>query len=648
MKKIVFVLNFALFALMANAQDAPKKVVSNYSQFDLFDPLFNYSYASPTRGASGAPTANYWQNAADYKISGTLNEKEHVLTGEVQITYKNNSPDALSFLWLQLDQNLFKTSSKGGLSTNINGSRFGNTTFEGGYTLKNVTVNGIKVEPVVADTRMKLNLKTVLPAKIGVGVIKMSFEFPVPQYGADRMGMLDVEKGRIYEFAQWYPRMCVYDDIEGWNTLPYLGAGEFYLEYGNFEYNLTVPASHVVVGSGELLNPAECYTKTQQDRLAQAKKSDKTVMLINENEVGTAASRPKSTGTITWKFKCNQARDVAWSSSAAFVLDAAKINLPSGKPCLAMSAYPKESVGNDRWTRSTEYTKASIEYYSKWLYEYHYPVATNVGGLITGMEYPGIVFCGYTDQTASLWGVTDHEFGHHWFPMVVGSNERKFAWMDEGFNTFINFYSTEAFNNGEYKEPARDMHKFANILFRANAEPIITIPDVIAERGLGLEAYYKPAMGLKLLRDKVLGQERFDQAFKEYINRWKFKHPTPFDFFRTIEDASGEELGWFWKSWFYNTWKLDQAVTKVEYVGLDPAKGAFITLENLEKMAMPVEVEIETESGKKEKINLPVEIWQRGGKWTFKVKTNEKFKSVTIDPNHELPDVNSANNVLKL
>ncbi len=647
MKRIIFTLNLALFAFFINAQETPKKV-SNYSQFDLFDPLFNYSYASPTRGASGAPTASYWQNTADYKISANLNEKEHVLTGEVQITYKNNSPDALSFLWVQLDQNLFKTTSKGGLSTNINGSRFGNTTFEGGYTLKNVTVNGQLIEPVIADTRMKLNLKTALPAKMGVGVIKMSFEFPVPQYGADRMGMLDVEKGRIYEFAQWYPRMCVYDDIEGWNTLPYLGAGEFYLEYGNFEYNLTVPSSHVVVGSGELLNPTECYTKTQQERLALAKKSDKTVMIINENEVGTAASRPKSAGTITWKFKCNQARDVAWSSSAAFVLDAAKINLPSGKPCLAMSAYPKESVGNDRWTRSTEYTKASIEYYSKWLHEYHYPVATNVGGLITGMEYPGIVFCGYTDQKESLWGVTDHEFGHHWFPMVVGSNERKFAWMDEGFNTFINFYSTEAFNSGEYKEEKRDMHKFANILFRTNAEPIMNIPDVIAERGLGLEAYYKPGLGLVLLREKILGKERFDEAFKTYINRWKFKHPTPFDFFRTIEDASGEELGWFWKSWFYNTWKLDQAVTKVEYVGLDPAKGAFITIENLEKMAMPAEIEIETESGKKEKINLPVEIWQRGGKWTFKVKTNEKFKSVTIDPNHDLPDVNSANNVLKL
>ena len=232
--------------------------------------------------------------------------------------------------------------------------------------------------------------------------------------------------------AQWFPRMCVYDDIEGWNVLPYLGAGEFYLEYGNFEYSINAPASHIVVGSGELVNPAEVYTAEQMKRWNAAAASDKTVIIRGAEEVTNPNSRPAKE-RLTWKFKCQNARDVAFSSSKAFILDAAKINLPSGKKAMAVSAYPVESDGTNAWARSTEYVKASIEYYSNWLYEYTYPVATNVAGVVSGMEYPGIIFCGFEDQTASLWGVTDHEFGHNWFPMIVGNNERKFAWMDEGF-----------------------------------------------------------------------------------------------------------------------------------------------------------------------------------------------------------------------
>jgi len=325
-------------------------------------------------------------------------------------------------------------------------------------------------------------------------------------------------------------------------------------------------------------------------------------------------------------------------------MDAARINLPSGKTSMAMSVYPVESNTMDSWTRSTEYTKASIEHYSEKWFEYPYPAAINVAGNQGGMEYPGIVFCSWKSKNERLWGVTDHEFGHIWFPMIVGSNERLHAWMDEGFNTFINSLSTDAFNNGEYKERKRNMHRFSGMLVNDRMEPIYTAPDNLKERNLGLLAYYKPGAGLEMLREHILGEERFDEAFTEYINRWAYKHPTPDDFYRTMENVSGEELSWFWRGWFIHNWKLDQAIKKVKYEDGDPSKGAIVTIENLEQMPMPVTLEFTTESGAKTRHTLPVEIWKRNKKWTFKYDSTEPLKSVVIDPDYVLPDVNSGNN----
>ncbi len=344
---------------------------------------------------------------------------------------------------------------------------------------------------------------------------------------------------------------------------------------------------------------------------------------------------------LTWKFRCQQARDIAWASSESFIWDACKINLPSGKPCLAQSVYPKESEGNNAWGRSSEYVKASIEFYSKYIFEYSYPNAINVAGVVGGMEYPGIIFCDYQSKNASLWEVTDHEFGHNWFPMIVGSNERKYAWMDEGFNTFINMLSTKNFNNGEFYTP-ENIRQLTPYLF--DKDPIGTLPDVIQANNLGLAAYYKPAIGLNLLRTIIVGEKRFDYAFKEYVNRWAFKHPTPLDFFRTIEDASGEDLGWFWKGWFLNDWKIDQSIQSVQYIGQDPSKGAVIKIENLEKIPMPVTLEIREANGKKNRVSLPFEIWQRGSTWSFKYPSSSVIESVLIDPDNQLPDVNIKNN----
>ena len=638
-KKHVFLGLALLLSTVALAQ-------SKYSAHELFHPLWNYGPVSSARSAAGVPGPGYWQNSADYKIAVSLDDVANKITGDVEITYKNNSPDKLPFLWLQLDQNSFNTQSRGGKTTPIAGGRFGNLAFDGGYKIESVTIDGKPANFIVEDTRMQIRLASPLAEKIGTAKIKIAYSFTSPENASDRMGIQQTKNGAIYTVAQWFPRVCVYDDIEGWNVLPYLGAGEFYLEYGNFEYSINAPASHIVVGSGELLNPTEVYTADQVKKWAAAANSETTVVIRSAAEVTDPASRPAKE-RLTWKFKCNNARDVAFASSKSFILDACRINLPSGKKSLAVSVYPVESDGKEAWGRSSEYVKASIEHYSNWLYEYTYPVATNVAGIVSGMEYPGIIFCGYRDKTASLWGVTDHEFGHNWFPMIVGSNERKFAWMDEGFNTFINFYSTDAFNKGEYKNRKFDMHAIAKSMFRETADPIMSIPDVIQVRNLGWEAYNKPGFGLRILREHILGADRFDYALKNYINKWAFKHPTPMDFFRAMEDGAGEDLGWFWKSWFYELWRLDQSVKEVDYVEQDPTKGAVITIENLDKMAMPAVVEVELTSGEKERFTFPVEIWQRGSSWTFRTSTKLPIKSVVVDPDHSFPDMDSKNNTWK-
>ncbi len=620
---------------------------SKYDPLALFHPLFNMQPGNEVRTGSGEPGPRYWQNRADYKINVSLDDQQNTVAGDVEITYKNNSPESLPFLWLQLDQNAFSDTSRSAKTTPIEGGRFGNKNFNGGFTVTSVTIEQGKnkgtAQYTINDTRMQVRLPEAV--KPGDGIkIRVAYSFKIPQYGSDRMGMLTRKDGVIYEIAQWYPRMCVYDDIQGWNVLPYLGAGEFYLEYGDIEYAVTAPWNHIVVGSGELLNPNEVLTAEQIKRLAQARQSDKTVIIRSAAEVNQPNSRPKQSGKLTWRFRCTNTRDVAWASSKAFVWDAAKMNLPSGKTSLAQSAYPAESATNDSWNRSTEYVKGCIEFYSKYVFEYSYPVATNVAGIVGGMEYPGIVFCDHKDKKDGLWNVTDHEFGHNWFPMIVGSNERKFPWMDEGFNTFINTLSTTNFNNGEYDRERFTMQDIGPALF-SPAEPIMTIPDVQQPRALGILAYFKPGQGLKLLRETILGPERFDFAFKTYVNRWAFKHPTPYDFFRTMENAAGEDLGWFWRGWFYETWKLDQSIQGVKYVDGAAEKGALITIDNLEKLAMPVIVEVQETNGKKSRTTLPVEVWQRGGTWTFQYPSTTSIRTVTLDPDGKLPDVNPKNNV---
>jgi hypothetical protein len=644
-KRIIVSSCFFLSFFITRAQ----QIESKYDPHALFSPVFYSTPGSVTRAATGEPNAGYWQNKVDYQINASLNDVTHEIKGNVIITYKNNSPNALPFLWLQLDQNLFNKESRGQARMPVGRkSRYGDaeSKFNGGYKISSVKLVGdnSNANYLINDTRMQIRLPKAVAPKVGVIKIKIDYSFTLPEYGADRCGILSTKNGDIFSVAQWYPRMCVFDDIEGWNTEPYLGPAEFYLEYGNFDVSLTLPANHIVVASGELQNPKEVLTTSQITRLEQAKKSNKTVVIRSADEVVDPEYRPAG-NTLTWKFKMNNARDFSWASSKTFIWDAAKINLPSGKPCLAMSLYPQESNSQKGWARATEYAKGSIENYSKRWFEYPYPVATNVASNVGGMEYPGIVFCGAKDEESELFGVTDHEFGHTWFPMIVGSNERKYGWMDEGFNIFINSLADDDFNKGEYKAPPTRMDEKAPYFFNKNTEPVLTTPDAMKESNIGIALYHKPGYGLELLRNEILGPQRFDYAFKEYIKRWAYKHPTPWDFFRTIENVSGENLSWFWKGWFIENYRLDQAIESVKYENDRPENGAIVTISNLDQMAMPVKLTYETISGKKGNINLPVEVWNNTAVWKVKLPTTEKLKKVEIDEDQVFPDMNFANNV---
>ena len=645
--KITFVILFSLLVANCYSQNY-NQPEGRFNQHKTFSPLFYSFPGNDFRSASGAPGPKYWQNRADYKLNVVLDSAKNKISGSALITYTNNSPDPLTFLWLQLDQNIYRQDSRAEAASQISGGRFVNKAFTTGNEIKSISIikNGKaeKVEYLVNDTRLQIRLNDTLKTGGTKLQILIDYAFDIPEYGTDRMGRQLSKNGWIYEIAQWYPRMAVYDDISGWNVIPYLGASEFYLEYGNIDYTITAPSNMVVVGSGELLNAAEVLTPTAIARLKKASESEKTVLIKDSVDLfSTASYLPKA--NLSWHFYCKNTRDVAWAASKAFIWDAAKINLPDGKKALAQSVYPIESKGEGAWGRSTEYVKGAIELYSKQWFGYTYPVATNVAGVVGGMEYPGIVFCSSDSQAGALWEVTNHEFGHNWFPMIVGSNERKYAWMDEGFNTFINKVDTKVFNNGEYFEAA-DAQKEAHNMFSQDAEAIFNTPDVIQADYLGYAAYEKPALGLTILREQILGEKRFDFAFQTYIKRWAFKHPSPYDFFRTIENVAGEELGWFWNEWFFTTQKLDQAVNGITYIDDDPSKGSLITVQNLEEMALPLTVEVREENGTIGRKTLPVEIWQRGGNWTFNYKSTSKIDYVIIDPDHKLPDINPENNTI--
>jgi len=660
--KFTHIILLLVLAITANAQRRRRAASTNdtissaYEPSELFSPLFYSEKGNEFHSPNGAPGEKYWQNRVDYWINTSLDTTAKTITSTEKINYTNNSPDALPYLWLQLDQNTYKKDARSNFLTGFAPAPEQHTD---GYRIESVYVNAgnisTKADFIVADTRMQIRLpKAVLPHG-GVITFTIKYKYTIPGNFGNRTDYVDTKNGKIYEIAQWFPRMCVYDDTRGWDTLPFLGPGEFYLEYGNIDYQVTVPADMIVAGSGELLNPAEVLTPNQISRLAAARNSDKTVMIKTADEVNNHSFRQSAKSTLTWHFKMLNTRDVAFGVSKAYIWDAARVNLPEGKKSLSMSVYPIESAGNDAWGRATEYLKKSIEYFSEKWFVYPYPVAINEAGIAGGMEYPGIVFDGITDKGKELYWVTAHEIGHNWFPMIVGSDERRFGWMDEGFNTFIDIYASGNFNNGEYA-PKRDgeyapgggdpADEIVPIIADPKAPIIMTAADAVPEKYRHPIVYFKPAFGLVLLREQILGKDRFDYAFKSYIHNWAFKHPQPDDFFRSMDNGGGEDLSWFWKGWFYNNWSLDLALIDAKYVGGDAKKGISVTVSNKEQMAMPFTIEAKLKDGSKYRISLPVETWLQNKAITFTIPTTTDAESVTIDPDGALPDMDRKNNTL--
>lgn len=633
-----FLLSFLLFSAASFAQTGR-----------MFDPLL-LPTPNDVRTGEGAPGARYWQNEAHYKIDVALDADKNQVIGTETIRYVNHAPNSLSYVWIQLDQNIFAPNSAGSVINPSN--RFSGATQDGGFKLGDiyVTQNGKRYAPKfsIEDTQMRLDLAENLDAQNGEVQIEMAWHFSIPKYGADRMGELDTEQGRIYEIAQWYPRMAVYDNVEGWNTMPYLGQGEFYLDYGNFEVNITVPASMIVAATGVLQNPEAVLTAEQLRRYNEAKTSEKTVVIVKAEEVGTAANRPATSGNLTWKFKAENVRDVAWSASKAFVWDGAMWDDDNGEPVLLMSVYPKESIGDKEapgWEESTQMLRHTVKTYSNMLLRYPYPTMINVAGVVAGMEYPMIVFCSAGDRAESLFDVTDHEFGHSWFPMIVGSDERRYAWMDEGFNTFINFYSKNAYYS---LNPAKVWEINASMQSGPQTPlPLMTYPDNMSDWMLGNLAYEKPGFGLVLLREYILGHERFDRAFRTYVDRWKFKHPQPADFFRTIEDVSGEDLAWFWRQWFYSSVTMDMSLAKALDIS-EEGKVGFTVVNNAPSI-YPLTVDVAFVDGTTKRYRYPVSVWFSGAT-SFSTYVDGKqasIKSITLDPDQILPDADRTNDVWK-
>ncbi|MBA4119274.1 MAG: peptidase [Isosphaera sp.] len=610
--------------------------------------------ATPERTAEGMPGPAYWQQRADYVIDATLDDAGMIGTATT-ITYTNNSPHELRELWLNLEQNLFQPDSRGS-RVNEPGGRFSNIRdFTGGYQGLSVEVNGRAVEVRVHDTLGRVALPAPLPAGGGTVTLRVLTRFQLPEYGADRCGIFQSQAGKVFQVAQWFPSVCKYDDVNGWNALPYLGQGEFYTDFGDYTVNITVPRAHLVTCSGELLNPGQVLTAEQAARLERAKGSAQTVVIRSMEEIGDPASRPAGDGPLTWRFRAQNVRTVAWASSAAFAWDAAMARGdgigPGGSGTLCHSFYPPEAfpLWSPQGERggATQMLRTSIEHYSAKWFPYPYPSASNVNGVVGGMEYPQIIFCEERKDEEGLFGVTTHEIGHNWFPMIVNTNEKLHAWMDEGFNTFINIYAgRERYGQPVESRAGRESPAvFASRFPEPLPQPIDLPADTIQPRLLGLLQYGKTAVGMALLREDILGPERFDAAFREYIRRWAFKSPRPVDFYRAMENGAGEELGWFWKGWFESRGVLDQAVTGFGGGTGELAGETIVTLENRGELVMPVALRLTFADGSSRDVTVPAQTWALGTVRQVAVRTGDRSVTrVEIDPDARYPDVNRRNN----
>ncbi len=573
-------LSIHLFIFSQNIQNNP---TSNHgNKFEQLGTIL--PDANNYRTASGAPGHEYWQQRADYKISAFLNEKDLRLEGEEEITYYNNSPDPLGYLWLQLDENQHQPNAE---SNSFDGSNVDAPLTTGdinrmndkenlqGYGVNIISVTDAKGNPLpytINYTMMRVDLPVALKSK-GKYVLKIKWNYKIPERmkigGRGGYEKFADDGQSVFTITQWYPRMCVYSDFQGWNNKQFTGRGEFALTFGNYDVTMKVPADHVIGATGECTNYSKILNKTEADRWKKAQTSDQPVEIVTREEALAKEKNPDLTNYKTWNFKATNVRDFAWGSSRKFIWDAMGINV-EGKKTMCMSYYPDEAYA--LYSRySTKVVAHTIKVYSKFTIPYTYPVAISVEAA-SGMEYPMISFnFGRTEPDGTyseatkygMIGVIIHEVGHNFFPMIINSDERQWSWMDEGLNTFVQFLTEQEFDNN-YPSRRGPAHKIVDYmkLPKDQLEPIMTNSENII--GFGNNAYGKPCTGLNILRETIMGRELFDYAFKQYCKRWAFKHPTPADLFRTMEDASGVDLDWFWRAWFYDIEPVDISMDSVK------------------------------------------------------------------------------------
>jgi len=558
-----------------------------FRQLDEFFPSPNLS-----RPATGEPGPTYWQQRADYKIKVELDEIKRSVKGSETITYTNNSPLTLQYIWLQLDQNIFEKESINNLTRPWHGEESSvdfstlrrqnfMDKFQGGFQELSIKINNNLASTNLVGTHVRINLEEPLePGESTKLNIDWAYSLVEENAVRARNGYEAFEDGNdIFLLAQWYPRVTVFSDYEGWHNKEFIGNGEFTLEFGNFEVEISVPSDHVVSATGVLLNASDVLSPVQKKRMSQARKSEKPIFIITPEEAHDNELK-KSTDYKTWSFKADNVRDFAWASSRKFIWDAAGYRQDSKENPLvmAMSFYPKE--GEPLWSKySTEAVMHTMEVYSKYSFDYPYPTAQSVNGPVGGMEYPMITFNGprtelEDDGTRTysrsekefLIGVVIHEVGHIYFPMIVNSDERQWTWMDEGLNTFLQYLAEQEWDIN-YRSDRGEPRWLTEFMSSNYQVPIMTNSESLLQ--FGNNAYAKPATALVVLRETILGRELFDQAFREYSTRWKFKRPTPYDFFRTMEESSGVDLDWFWRGWFFSTDHVDIALENIHVASLD-------------------------------------------------------------------------------
>jgi len=639
----------ALAATVGIAQPAPAQSPSNRS----YEPDRVWSRPSPFdrpsayRTGSGRPGPDYWQNRVDYTIHATLDTSKKTIEGEVQISYTNNSPSALRALWLELES-LYRQPTGTSITPSVSSTGHG--------ALFNIgRVARIEPKPTTAlptsrvDGRLQIQLANALDAFGGKMTVTVEY---VVSLSKDRLPLHHTSPdGPLYQIANWYPRVATYDALHGWTGTTKAYNGPVQSEYASVDYYLTVPATMIVAGSGTLMNAKDVLTADQRRRLLSARRSKRKVAVISPDRAGRSATRPQEDGVLTWHFRMNGTRDAAWAASPSFVWNAARIKRPEMNAGLAMSFYPPSAVSGEGWNRSTYHAQKSTQLFSSRLKAYPWNNAINVAAPIGKKGFPGITFCEADASGAALFRCTVRGQAQHWFPRIVSADPQRYPWMHAGFTTFLSRLAHQELYDGEFAStppfgaaPTRTGAPAPQDPISGHESATIMTPAGRVNASQHASLYgIKTAIGLLLLREYILKPEQFDRALRAFVRRWAYRRPTPEDFFRTVNDATGQDLWWFWRGWFTKPWTCDQRIADVSYVDGDPSNGANITVELRKPLPMPAELRITDAGGDAHRIRLPVEVWQAGAQHTVTTNTTSELKKVVLDPDDELPDVSPSN-----